>query len=187
MARLDPKNKHIRILKHKYRHCVCLSVCFGCLFYPHSHTNIIYFQSQHGFCYSSKIKWLKCIYKIVGNLIHWAVFGERNHAGSLQWRYDGRDGVSNHQRLDCLLNRLFRRRTIKNKTSKLRVTGLCEGNSMVTGEFPAQMVGNAENVSIWWHHHDNLSCKLMWALRHAAIHQSMICKIYGVPTKRNNL
>ena len=34
-----------------------------------------------------------------------------------------------------------------------RVTGLCEGNSPLTGEFPAQRVSNAENVSIWWHHH----------------------------------
>ena len=32
------------------------------------------------------------------------------------------------------------------KTSKLRVTGLCAGNSPVTGEFPAQMASNAENV-----------------------------------------
>ena len=23
-----------------------------------------------------------------------------------------------------------------------------------TGEFPAQMASNAENVSIWWRHHD---------------------------------
>ena len=38
------------------------------------------------------------------------------------------------------------------KTSKLRVTGLCAGNSPVTGEFPAQMASNAENVSIWWRH-----------------------------------
>ena len=38
-------------------------------------------------------------------------------------------------------------------TSKLRVTGLCVGNSPVTGEFPAQMASNAENVSIWWRHH----------------------------------
>ena len=37
---------------------------------------------------------------------------------------------------DCLLDRLFRRRS--KKTSKLRVTGLCEGNSPVAGEFPAQ-------------------------------------------------
>ena len=36
------------------------------------------------------------------------------------------------------------------KTSKLRVTGLCEGNSPVTGEFPTQGASNAENVSIWW-------------------------------------
>ena len=40
------------------------------------------------------------------------------------------------------------------KTPKLRVTGLCAGNSPVTGEFPAQMASNAENVSIWWRHHD---------------------------------
>ena len=44
------------------------------------------------------------------------------------------------------------RRTSK-KTSKIRVTGLCEGNSPGTGEFPAQMASNAENVSIWWRHH----------------------------------
>ena len=34
-----------------------------------------------------------------------------------------------------------------------RVTGLCAGNSPVTGEFHAQMASNAENVSIWWRHH----------------------------------
>ena len=54
---------------------------------------------------------------------------------ALQWRHNGRAGVSNHQSHDCLLNRLFRRRS--NKTSKLRVTGLCAGNSPVTGEFHA--------------------------------------------------
>ena len=64
---------------------------------------------------------------------------------SLQWRHNGRDGVSNHQHHDCLLNR-FRRRSMK--TSKLRVTGLCAGNSPGTGEFPAKMANNAENVSI---------------------------------------
>ena len=49
---------------------------------------------------------------------------------TLQWRHNGRDGVLNHQPHDCLLNRLFRRRS--KKTSKLRVTGLCAGNSPVT-------------------------------------------------------
>ena len=67
---------------------------------------------------------------------------------SLQWRHNGRDGVSNHRPRHCLLNRLFRSK----KTSKLRVTGLCVGNSPVTSEFPAQMASNTENVSIWWCH-----------------------------------
>ena len=40
------------------------------------------------------------------------------------------------------------------KTPKLRVTGLCAGNSPVTGEFPAQMASNAEKVSIRWRHHE---------------------------------
>ena len=39
------------------------------------------------------------------------------------------------------------------KTSKLRDHGLCERNSPVTSEFPAQRASNAENVSIWWRHH----------------------------------
>ena len=70
---------------------------------------------------------------------------------TLLWRHNGLDGVPNHQPHDCLLNCLFRRRW--KKTSKLRVTGLCAGNSLGTGEFPAQMASNAENVSIWWCHH----------------------------------
>ena len=70
---------------------------------------------------------------------------------SLQWRHNGRDSVSNHQPHDCFLNRLFRLRS--KKTSKLRVTGLCAGNSPEAGEFPAQMASNAENISIWWGHH----------------------------------
>ena len=70
---------------------------------------------------------------------------------SLQWRHNEHDCVSNHQPRHCLLNRLFGRRS--KKTSKLRATGLCVGNSPGTGEFPAQRASNAENVSIWWRHH----------------------------------
>ena len=40
-------------------------------------------------------------------------------------------------------------RSRSKKTSKLRITGLCEGKSPVTGEFPAQRASNAEKVSIW--------------------------------------
>ena len=78
---------------------------------------------------------------------------------TLQWHQNGRDGVWNHQPRHCLLNRLFRQRS--KKTSKLRVTGLCSGNSSVTGEFPAQRTSNAENVSIWWRHHDTQSLQVL--------------------------
>ena len=75
-----------------------------------------------------------------------------NEVKTLQWRHNGPDGVSNHRPHDFFLNRLFRRRS--KKTSNIRVTGLCVGNSPVTGEFPAQMASNAENVSIGWRHHE---------------------------------
>ena len=71
---------------------------------------------------------------------------------TLPWRHNELAGVSNHQHHDCLLNCLSTRRS--KKTSKFRVTGLCVGNSLGTGEFPAQRASNAENVSIWWRHHD---------------------------------
>ena len=51
---------------------------------------------------------------------------------TLQWRHNEVGSVSNHQPHECLLNRLFRRRS--KKTSKLRVTCLCAVN--------------------WWRHHD---------------------------------
>ena len=64
----------------------------------------------------------------------------------LQWRHNGREGVSNHHSHGCLLNRISRSRS--KKKSKLRVTGLCEGNSPVSGEFPAQMANYTEDVAI---------------------------------------
>ena len=75
------------------------------------------------------------------NHAHWTRLGWLFYI-TLQWRHNERDGVSNHRRHDCLLKRLFRCRS--KKTRKLRVTGLCVGNSPVTGEFPAQRASNAE-------------------------------------------
>ena len=82
---------------------------------------------------------------------------------SLQWHHNERDGVSeaNHQPHDCLLNGLFRHRW--KKTPKLRVTGLGAGNSPLTGEFPAQMASNAENISIWSRHHVQADIKALMA------------------------
>ena len=83
-----------------------------------------------------------------------------NNIETLLRRHNEHDSVSNHQPHDCLLHRLFRRRS--KKTSKPRVTGLCVGNSPGTGEFPAQMASNAENVSIWWRHHEAFPCMTTW-------------------------
>ena len=65
---------------------------------------------------------------------------------SSQWLYNEHHGISNHQRLDCSLNHLFRLRS--KKTSKFHVTGLCEENSPMTGEFPTQRASNVENDDI---------------------------------------
>ena len=80
---------------------------------------------------------------------------------TFQWRHDERDSVSNHQRLEFLLNRLSNQRKhqsfIKSKkTPKLRVTGLYGGNPAVTGGFPSEMASNMENVSIWWRQYEIL-------------------------------
>ena len=48
-------------------------------------------------------------------------FDDSSSLESLRWRHNERDSVSDHQTRDCLLNRLFRRRS--KKTSRLRVTG----------------------------------------------------------------
>ena len=72
--------------------------------------------------------------------------GLRSQNSALQWCHNERDGVSNHQHHDDILHCLFRRWSMK--TSKPRVTGLCEGNSPVTGEFTAQRASNAESGSI---------------------------------------
>ena len=72
---------------------------------------------------------------------------------TLHWRHNGRDGVSNHQPYDCLLN-LFSgadQRKHQSAASLAFVRGIPRAR---TGEFPAQMASNAENASIWWRHHE---------------------------------
>ena len=70
----------------------------------------------------------------------------------LQRCHNESNGISNHWCNECLLNHLFRHRS--KKISKIWVTGLCEGISPVTVEFPTHRASNAENVSIWWCLHD---------------------------------
>ena len=62
----------------------------------------------------------------------------------LHWRYNGRDGVSKHQRLDCLLNHLW---------VEIEENIKAPRHWPVTSRFPSLKTNNAENVSIWWRHH----------------------------------
>ena len=57
---------------------------------------------------------------------------------------------------DIIMSVMASQITRSKETSKLCVTGLCEGNSAMTGEFPAQRASNTEHVSIWWRHHVKL-------------------------------
>ena len=84
---------------------------------------------------------------------------------TLQWRANERDDVSNHRCFECLPDRLFRRRS-KN-TSKLRATGLWVGNAPVNS--PTQRDSNAENVPIWWRHHETwleMECEVQQLRNH---------------------
>ena len=73
---------------------------------------------------------------------------------SLQWRHNEHDGFSNHRRPGSLLKRLFRRRS--KKTSKFRVTGLCERNPPVTGGSPHK--GPVTREWIGFSSHQTVSC-----------------------------
>ena len=74
-------------------------------------------------------KLLALNWKTCGNFQHCCQWTNSKEYGwiPLHWRHNGRDCVSSHQPQDCLLKRLFGRRS--KETSKLRVTGLCAGNS----------------------------------------------------------
>ena len=126
-------------------------------------------------------------------LNHWYEVPVGRHSckgDTLQWRHNEHDGISNHRCLDCLLNRVLRHRS--KKASKLCITGLCAGNLPVTGEFPAQRASNAENVSIWWRHHEMrwidllthwrrwyrvLACSLYFALQ-LTTRELILCERY---------
>ena len=59
---------------------------------------------------------------------------------AIQWCPNEHGGIWNHWHLSCLLIHLFRH--ISKKISKFHVTGLCEGNPLVTDEFPSQRASN---------------------------------------------
>ena len=72
---------------------------------------------------------------------------------------------SNHT--DVIMSASASQITIK-KAFKLRGTDLCEGNPPVIGGFPSQRASNAENFSIWWHHHVDSETVIMCAYPHGS-------------------
>ena len=120
--------------------------------------NIVTSHERHDF---SNHRQLDCLFKNKTSKLPITVpcshrgqgpIGTTNQCETVLHYNDAIMSVSNHWRLDCLLNCLFSRKS--KKTSKLLATDLCEWNSLMTGEFPTQRASNAENVSIWWRHHD---------------------------------
>ena len=99
-------------------------------------------------------------------VIYWKMIRSQNlwvlkARTALQERHNESYSVLSHRHIECLLNRLFKRTS--KKTSKLRVTGISEGNPSVTGKCFHR---------VWWcyffvftggnavYHNDNLRCHM---------------------------
>ena len=100
---------------------------------------------------------------------------------SLQWRHNERYGVSNHRCLEGLLDLLFRRRS--KKTSKLRVTGRCEGNSPVNSPHKGHVTWKMfsfDDVIVYFYyksHNEHASYPKIHTTQKRNVHISVI---YGV-------
>ena len=68
----------------------------------------------------------------------------------------------------------FRRRS-KN-IPKLRVTCLCGGNAPMAVGFSSQRNSNAQNVPIWWRHHDILAHGILLKIIHLYFVMSNLCE-----------
>ena len=62
------------------------------------------------------------------------------------------------------------------------------GAMAVIGEFPAQMASNAENVSIWWRHHEYLGSAVQELIEYRTLHyrfDSLAAGIYDNKSVEN--
>ena len=94
-------------------YCSCISICVN-PYQKHISWDVLY-------------KWMGICKTFIMLPYKTMLLASSYHSISLLWRHNEHDSVSYHQPRGCLLDRLFRRRS--KKTSKLRVTGLCVGNS----------------------------------------------------------
>ena len=92
----------------------------------------------------------------------------------LLWFGTGWPSFSNDLQTDITVTSKWALWRLKSPASLLFTQPYIQGqikesiNSPVTGEFPAQMASNAENISIWWRHHDIYSAgKMVLILKRA--------------------
>ena len=136
-----------------------LATCWPCMWIPgtaaDNYDQVCFSYMCRNDTWNIKISWPKLFFFLwqiwwaINCLIYdFSLFSKRRITGvsecvvwtarvSLLWRFNGREGVSNHQPHDCLLNRLFRHRS--KKTAKLCVTGLFWGE--FTGDTKDQWRG----------------------------------------------
>ena len=84
---------------------------FYFLFLQDAATFVNYTGWRFHFCLIQAHYMLRYGADICSCLPYLGLYTLKNKVLSLQWRHNGRDGVSNHQPHDCLLNRLFGRRS----------------------------------------------------------------------------
>ena len=112
------------------------------------------------------------------NIVTWiSLFLHHNHSVNsppLQWRHNERDGVTNHQPRDSLLNRLFK---VQIKVN-IKAPSHWSLSGEFTGDFPAQKASNAENASIWWRHYAYQCVWLSKAKRDLSRSDNYTCLFY---------
>ena len=97
------------------------------------------------------------LYRLMLKFNNKTSIGIRACVGTLRWRNNGRDGVSNHQPHDVYATVY----SDADKKIKAPRHWPLYGKSTGAGDFPAQMTSYAENISISWPHHELHSHELV--------------------------
>ena len=188
-----------------YRWCLCHTCAFMWCYTPIAVNNNLVLHEIWAKSYfrltkavNLQLLIIKCLFTTLLSQQCWCILHSfeppQQKESSLQWRHNERDGVQNHQPHDCLLKRLFKRRSLK--TSKLRVTGLCEGggpvNSLHKGPVTRKMFP-FDDVIMYIHQwclcH---TCAFMWCYTPIAVNNNLVlheiwAKSYFRLTKAVNL
>ena len=93
--------------------------------------------------WNTQDRFTPCISTDTLNMLNISTFGGR---------HNGRDGASNHQPRDCLLNRLSDADQRKHQSSASLAFVWGIHRSPVNS--PHKKASNAENVSVWWRYHE---------------------------------